>query len=413
MKKRLRVIASVDPRGGGPVEGIVQQAAFHAAAGIEEHVACLDPPDAPWVKDFPLKLFALGEPAAKQARWRSLSPWRRYGRQPGFVPWLRAHIPDYDLVVVHGLWNYATMGARMALVGAGAPYVVFTHGMLDPWFKRHAPLKSAVKQLFWWFNEGPLLDNARYVLFTSEEEKVLARQSFTPYRARERVVAYGTSDPGGDVSAQTAAFRTLLPNLEKRHLLYLSRLHPKKGCDLLIDAFAKVCGGTDDLDLVMAGPGAPEFVRGLQERAASLGIGSRIHWPGMLRGDAKWGAFRNAEAFVLPSHQENFGIVVAEAMACGKPTLITDKVNIWREVLGAGAGLVEPDDAHGVERLLRRFLALSSDERSEMGRRARVAFLDRFEVGKATASINAACLEAIQIAAGKAKERGAAIAAPG
>ncbi|MBV8474635.1 MAG: hypothetical protein JO234_14550, partial [Hyphomicrobiales bacterium] len=86
----------------------------------------------------------------------------------------------------------------------------------------------------------------------------------------------------------------------------------------------------------------------------------------------------------------------------------TDKVNIWREVSSSGSGLVEPDDAPGVERLLRRFHALSSDERSQMGRRARATFLDRFEVGKASASINAACLDAIQ-----AHERRPAVVAPG
>lgn len=396
MIRRLRIISGVDPREGGPIEGIRQQAPHHAAAGVEEHVVSLDPPDAPWVRDFPLKLFACGWPMAQSGGWRHRLPWRRYGYSPHLVPWLRAHVHEYDQVVVHGLWNYATMAARRVLVGAKVPYVVFSHGMLDPWFKRTFPLKSALKQVFWWFNEGPLLNNAGYVLFTSEEEKIGARQSFRPYRVRERVIGYGTSDPVGDPAVQTAAFRALVPDLHRPYLLYLSRIHPKKGCDLLIDAFAEVCGDRDDLDLVMAGPAEPELLKTLQARAAARGVADRIHWPGMMRGDAKWGSFRNAVAFVLPSHQENFGIVVAEAMACGLPVLITDKVNIWREVEGCGGGLVANDDPEGIARLLRGLSALSDDERAEMGRRARAGFLDMFEVGKAAETINAACTDAMK-----------------
>ena len=113
----------------------------------------------------------------------------------------------------------------------------------------------------------------------------------------------------------------------------------------------------------------------------------------MLTGDVKWGAFRGAKAFVLPSHQENFGIVVAEAMAAGTPVLITDKVNIWREVQKSGGGLVEADDAAGIERLLQKFLALSDAERAEMGRLARTGFLEYFEIGKAVETITHALRE--------------------
>ena len=393
MRLRLRVIASVDPRHGGPIEGIRQQAPFHASAGVEEHVVSLDPPDAPWVKDFPLKVFACGEPMDKTSGGVR-RPWHRYGYCPAFIPWLKAHTRDYDVVTVHGLWNFSTMGARAALVGADVPYLVMSHGMLDPWFKRNFPLKGAMKQALWWFNEGPLVNNARAVLFTSEEERILARQSFTPYRAKERVVAYGTSDPGPLRPGQTEAFRALVPNLRRPYLLYLSRIHPKKGCDLLIDAFAEIARDGDGVDLVMAGPVSDDYFAELKALAEQRGIADRIHWPGMLRGDAKWGGFHGCEAFVLPSHQENFGIVVAEAMACAKPVFITNKVNIWREVT-AGGGFADEDDRPGVVRLLRRFAALSLDERQVIGERARAIFLSSFEVSRAAEDLNNACRDAM------------------
>ena len=116
---------------------------------------------------------------------------------------------------------------------------------------------------------------------------------------------------------------------------------------MLIDAFAKVAADDPELHLVMAGPDQQQWSAELQQTAAKAGIAARIHWPGMITGDAKWGAFYGAEAFILPSHQENFGIAVAEAMACGTPVLLSDKVNIAEEIANDGAGFMEPDTPDG------------------------------------------------------------------
>ena len=118
----------------------------------------------------------------------------------------------------------------------------------------------------------------------------------------------------------------------------------------------------------------------MQALAQQHGVAERISWPGMLRNEMKWGAFYAAEAFVLPSHQENFGIAVAEALGCGLPALISDKVNIWREVDNAHAGLVAPDTLDGTTQLLQRWLALSAAERTAMGAAARALFLANFTV---------------------------------
>jgi glycosyltransferase involved in cell wall biosynthesis len=117
----------------------------------------------------------------------------------------------------------------------------------------------------------------------------------------------------------------------------------------------------------------------LQQRAAELGIADRITWPGMLSGDLKWGAFRAAELFCLPSHQENFGIVVAEALACGLPVAIAEPVNIASEVAAAGAGLVHADAAAGTTEALRQWLALPAGEQAQMGKRGLQLFQQRFD----------------------------------
>lgn len=392
--KVLRIIKSVNPGGGGPIEGLLQQARQLADDGIVTEVVSLDDPAAPFVKTFPLTLYPLGRQVDRSG-WRRFDPLRHYGYEPRLVPWLRAHQDDYDVAVVEGLWNYSVMGARWALVGSRLPYVVFSHGMLDPWFNKTYPVKTAFKQAMWFACEGPLLSGAHAVLFTTEEEQLLARQSFRPYKVREKVVGFGTADVPGNAAAQIAAFRAAMPSLGDRpYLLYLSRIHPKKGCDLLIDAFAAIAKDHPDLDLVIAGPDRVGWQADLEAQSARVGMSARIHWPGMLMGDVKWGAFRDAEAFVLPSHQENFGVVVAEGMAAGKPVLITDKVNIWREVDASGGGLVETDDVPGITRLLRRFLELSPAQKAEMGQRGRQAFLDRFEIGRAGIAIKAALMDA-------------------
>jgi glycosyltransferase involved in cell wall biosynthesis len=161
----------------------------------------------------------------------------------------------------------------------------------------------------------------------------------------------------------------------------LGRIHPKKGCDLLFEAFARVAN--PELHLVMAGPDETGWGTELKTQAMRLGIADRIIWTGMLRGDAKWGALYGAEAFVLPSHQENFGIAVADALACGLIPLISDKVNIAPDVAADGAALMESDTLEGTVHLIERFQALSKEERRIMRINALTCYQRRYALGNA------------------------------
>jgi glycosyltransferase involved in cell wall biosynthesis len=328
----------------------------------------LDAPGALHLDALPLRTTALGPSILKY----------RYNRK--LIPWLRENVSRYDAVVVNGIWQYHARAVAHVLRGSGIPYFVFTHGMLDPWFKTRYPLKHLKKCIYWQLSEYRALRGAAAVLFTCEEERLLARQSFAPYDVREEVVGYGIASPDGDAETQRRAFLNQFPSLKgARFLLFLSRIHEKKGCDLLLRAFADEYRG-DHTMLVMAGPAHPSIKNRLLRLAESLGIGSRIIWTGLLTGDAKWGAFRSADAFVLPSHQENFGIVVAEALATGLPVLISNKVNIWREIAAQNAGLVDNDDVEGARRLLRSWRALTAGEVSEMRRRALTCYAQNFTV---------------------------------
>lgn len=368
----LHVIASARLEHGGPIEGVRQRAKVLAELGHQPEIACLDDPALVRSEEFPCPVHALG-PAKGSYRWC-----------PAALGWLRENSRRFDAVIVHGLWQHHGAMARKAALESAVPYYVFPHGMLDPWFNRAYPLKALKKRLYWPI-EHRVLRDARAVLFTCEEERLLARQSFRPYRVRERVVRYGTADPQGDPDLQRRAFFDAFPRLASRpFLLFLSRLHPKKGCDLLLRAFAGSYPPDDPTVLAMAGPDQVGWRAELERLATDLGLAERVVWTDMLKGDTKWGAYRACEAFVLPSHQENFGIAVAEAMACARPVLITRPVNIWREVDQAGAGLVGEDTEKGIEELLRRWRSTPPEDRLRMGEQARECFLSRFEIRAAT-----------------------------
>jgi glycosyltransferase involved in cell wall biosynthesis len=305
------------------------------------------------------------------------------------VPWLRENARKFDIVIVNGIWQYHSFAVRQALLRKGdTPYVVYTHGMLDPWFNKRYPLKHLKKALYWPWGEYRVLREAGAVLFTCEEERLLARQSFRPYHCNEVVVNYGTAGPKGDPQVELETFYEKFPHLrEKRLVLFMGRLHEKKGCDLLLQAFAKVLAADADWQLVMCGPDQVGWQAKLNAMAGRLNIADRVTWAGMVSGDLKWGAVRAAEVFALPSHQENFGIVVAEALACGTPALISNKVNIWREVQRNGAGIVGTDDLDGCCSMLRTWLEISVEEKVEMRMRARACFLEEFEIHKASSTL--------------------------
>ncbi len=218
-----------------------------------------------------------------------------------------------------------------------------------------------------------MLSNAHAVLFTCEEEKRLARGTFFDHADyRETVVAFCAANQATSAAPGPDAFRVVHPLLQgRRYLLFVGRIHPKKACDQLITAFATVADLDPGLDFVIAGPDQTGWVPALKAQAETLGIGNRVHWPGMIGGGVKQEAYANALAFVLPSHQENFGIVVAEALSAGTPVLISIKVNIWREIESDGAGLVVPDTVEDTSDMLRRFLTMPAEAASGMRLAAR------------------------------------------
>jgi glycosyltransferase involved in cell wall biosynthesis len=372
--KILHVTSSMDPRGGGVAEAIRQLAPALLRAGHANEVATVDDPSADYLQGLPFPVHALGPSRSS------------YQRAPGIEPWLREHAGGFDCVISHGLWQHQGLAAWRACRATGTARFVFPHGMLDPWFKRAYPRKHLKKWVYWLLAEYHILRSARAVFFTCAEEQRLARESFWLYSATEAIAPLGIADPPADAEAQREAFLSAYPELRgQRFVLFLGRVHPKKGCDLLLEAWARSGTGLANERLVIAGPGDPVYMNLLRESAA--------HWPqpplwtGMLTGSVKWGALRAADAFILPSHQENFGLATVEALACGCPVLLSDKVNIWREIEEDGAGLIAADTAEGAGCLLAQWRDWTPAARAGYATNARASFASRFQIDRAAAGL--------------------------
>ena len=392
--KILHVITSMDPAQGGLCQAVRNMVPALAAQGSDSEILCLDAPGSAFLGRDTFPVHAIGPTKGPYAYGAALKPW------------LLANLQRFDVVITHGLWQHNSAGTSRALAhyrntnpGKPAPrHYVMPHGMLDPYFQK-APgrrLKAIRNTVFWKLFEGPVVNNADGVLFTCAQELSLAREPFRPYRPKQELdVGMGVEAPPTQQAGMVPAFLERCPQVAGRpYLLFMSRLHDKKGVDLLIRAYVqlrtehKQRASDDPMPaLVVAGPGL-DTPYGAELQALAAACPADIHFPGMLSGDAKWGALYGCDAFVLPSHQENFGIAVVEAMACGRPVLISNQVNIWREC--QPGGVIADDTSVGTLNLLTKWRSLSPEQRAELGTEALAAYQRNFAVDEAARRLNAA-----------------------
>ena len=281
--------------------------------------------------------------------------------------WLTANRSRFDGVVVEGLWQYHGFAALQA-IRPPQRYMVFTHGMLDPYFNRKYPLKYLKKLPYWLVVERRLLRNAYRVLFTCDTERDLAATSFPLPHWQGQVVPFGTAGPPDGATAQCEAFYAVCPAVrDTPFLLFAARIHEKKGCDLLVEAYGRLSRTLELPPLVIAGPDQTGLRRSLEEQAAKWGVcGPHSLARHAHSATPKWGAFRACEAFVLPSHQENFGIAVAEALSCGKPGADLRPGDICDRIRQQHAGIVAPDTVEGTISLLEQWVRLAQGERNAL-----------------------------------------------
>ncbi len=383
MMRVLRVISSMKPETGGPCQGIRNSIPTLEKLGVHNEVLCFDGPDEEFLSHDNFPIHTLGP---------SKGPYSYSAKLPG---WLRENLHRFDSVIIHGLWQHHSYGTYRAYrqycktSDHRLKLFVMPHGMLDPYFQRAKSrrLKAIRNYFFWKLLEHRVVEAADGLFFTCEQELLLAREPFSPYQPKSEInVGYGIVHPPALEKQHQEAFYARCPAVAgKSFFLFLSRIHPKKGVDLLIRAYTRLTEVNKNVPhLVIAGPGLETpFGEFLQKGSQN----SKIHFPGMLKGAEKWGAFYSCDAFVLPSHQENFGIAVVEALACHKPVLISDQVNIFREIRSMGGGLVAADSEEGVYTLLHKWMDVSSAQKKRMEQKAYEAFQTYYSIEQAAQGI--------------------------
>ncbi|VXB65590.1 glycosyltransferase [Maribacter litoralis] len=379
MTNVLNVITSMDPVYGGMCQGIRNSIGHLDTKTIVSDVVCLDEPDAAFLGKDDFNIIALG---GKTSSWA-------YSKH--LLPWLNKNISQYQVIIVHGLWQYHGYAVRKALYQAKRKnkdtpkFLIMTHGMMDPYFQK-APerrLKAIRNTLFWKAIEKKTMNSANGILYTCEEELLLARTTFSGFTPQKEMnIGYGILPPPPKNLTDIATFKArhgISPNEE--YILFLSRLHHKKGLLNLLNAYSK--GLKDDImlpKLILAGPGIEsEFGQQLYNLVAHNSfLKQQVKFIGMISGEEKWASFYGAKAFILPSHQENFGIAVVEALACKCPVIISNKVNIWREIEKGNGGLVSEDTEQATFEALKKYITLSQNEIAKMKESAYNVYLDNF-----------------------------------
>lgn len=260
---------------------------------------------------------------------------------------IRRGVRQADIVHLHTLWHPLNTVARKACKQFGRKYVLSPHGMLDPY---SLGVKALRKRLYLALREESNLRGASRLIFTTPLEEKLAHASLRWLGGGEIIPLGADLPPPVSREQLAAAFEARYPSAAgRRRLIFLGRVHEKKGLEQILEVLPLIAAIYPDILLVVVGSGEPGYVARLREGAHRKGLGPYVLFTGALQGEAKWSALAASEAFLLPSHQENFAIAAAEAMHMGLPVVLSDKVNLWPFVSEARAGVIVREDCMAME----------------------------------------------------------------
>jgi len=368
----LQVLSHVDPHFGGIASSVPQLSqATEAEGGPECPIAGFCDPQEKMPKD-----------ARNSAKYYS-SHRVRWLLDHNLRNRFRETIRAAQGVHIHGVWEPHCNVAAAAARACKRPYIISAHGMLDLWALRQKRVKKA---LYAALIEARNLQRAACLrALTIDEVQDYRRVGLTNPVA---VVPTGVEAPPGTTGD---LFWESYPHLAGRRIvLFLGRIHKKKGLELLLEAWRCLPQASDDTHVVIAGPD-DGHLGALKEMVETLGLQQSVTFAGMLNGEQKWSALRAASVFVLPSFSEGFSVAVLEALAMGLPVIVTDQCH-FPEIAQHNCGWTIEADAGQVEQSLREFLQLPPEEAVRMGERGRNLIEQRFcwpVVGKQMADVYA------------------------
>ena len=332
--RSLHVISDLDPKAGGPPVVAVSLAAAQAALGLETTIAVGHWPE---TGVNPRAFFPQvpGLDRVDIRRVESPPMWHLlYGG--GAAPALAELIERCDVLHLHGVWEPLLLAAAHIGQRMHKPYVVLLNGMLEPWPLSQKRLKKRIALSLVYRS---MLNRAAALHVLNEDERRYTAQ--LGFASELSVIPNGIFREQMDRLPLPGRFRAAHPDIgERPFVLFVGRLHVVKGLDVLAEAFALVAAAHDNACLVVVGPDGGARA-GFVTRLQQLGIFDRVVLPGPIYGDAKFDALVDATCFCLPSRQEAFSVAILEALACGKPVVVSDQCH-FPEVASAGAGFVAP-----------------------------------------------------------------------
>jgi glycosyltransferase involved in cell wall biosynthesis len=357
----LHVIPAVAPRYGGPSAAIVQMCHALKDRGVDQLLLTTDADGADRL-DVPI-----GEPIPWQGVptlffHRDFSESFKYSN--GLARWLRDRVTDFDVVHVHAVLSHACIAAATACRRAGVPYIIRPLGTLAPWSLDQKALR---KRLLLRLKASGLVRAASAIHCTSDQELSEIERAFPG--APGVVIPLGIDPVYLEQVPVAAANRARDP-----YVLVLSRLHPKKNLEVLIEAFLKASSGGSDRcpwRLVIAGSGDSQYEGTLKRLVRDRHADEHISFAGWVDGEPKRELFRGASIFALPSRHENFGMSVLEALASGVPVVVSRQVDLASAVEREGGGWVVDTDVEGLVKGLDKAMSDAADRerRSRSARR--------------------------------------------
>ena len=359
----LHVIPAVAAQYGGPSQAVIGMCHALRAAGIETVIATTD---ADGTSRLPVETGAIIPYRDVPTIFFRRQATESFKWSAPLATWLNANVQQFDVVHVHAVFSHSSIAAGRACRATGVPYIVRPLGTLDPWSLDQHPRR---KQLLLAFGGRRFLAGARAMHYTTAEEQQLAEQRL-PWLPAGHVVPLGI-DHGFFPTATVGCQRMPL-------VIAMCRLDPKKGLDLLIEAFHRAIDSAPltSWQLVIVGDGDAEYVRKLKLLAQNGPARAQIEFRGWLAGEERHELLRSASLFAMPSKQENFGLALVEAMASGLPVVVTRGVNLANDIAAAGAGWIA--DSHLVRLAETLRTAMTSGQLLEdRGRNAR-EFAGRF-----------------------------------
>ena len=368
MKKKiriLRIISSLNPKYGGPSKTIIDSSLNLIREGFDVDILTHDSKKNIYIKNKEINFINKG-PAFGTYRFNIK-----------LFLWLLKKRNLYDIFIVHGIWEFNTLICRFLLKNN---YFIFTHGQLDPFFKKQI-LKKIKKQVYWWLFEKKNLLKSKSLLLTSENEKKLLENTFVnTKKIKKTVIHYGINKTKFNKKKCLKIFYKKFPQLKnKKFFLYLGRFHEKKGCEILIRSIKKLINNNMNTFVLMAGP-QNSYKDNLKELTKRYNLTNNFFWSDIILKDMKWGAISASEAMVLSSHGENFGVSLVESLSCSKPVLTTNKVNIYREIDRFKAGFVSNNNVNSFFKILNKFKKLKKNKIIEMKKNSLKCFESNFNL---------------------------------